>query len=80
MNGLVLDYRSFSPFYYIRLIYWPSYSRLKNEKIFRLFSVIFGLHPPGHLAGNKQTIINTEFTFIYDNRDSDKSCDHWTLL
>ena len=46
-------------------VYWSSYLRLKNETIFRPFSVLFGLHPPGQLTGgpthfnnNKKSILS----------------------
>ena len=40
-------------------VYWPSYYRLKNEKYFSgQFFVVFGLHPTGHLAENKHSILS----------------------
>ena len=57
MKVLVLGYRHFSPFYYIRLI-GRVVNDWKMKKKIRLFSVIFGFHPSGQLAGNKQRILS----------------------
>ena len=57
MKVLVLGYRLFSPFYYIRLI-GRVVNDWKMKKKIRLFSVIFGFHPSGQLAGNKQRILS----------------------
>jgi|688.fasta_scaffold601493_1 hypothetical protein len=52
MKGLVLDYRHFSPFYYIRLI-GPVINDWKMENISSHFLSFLAFIPPGHLAGNR---------------------------
>jgi hypothetical protein len=56
MKGLVLDYRQFSPFYYIRLISRVIYNwKMKN---FQVIFCHFWPSSPCHLADKKQSILS----------------------